>query len=61
MNVYGFCPKCGAPGKFRERRIDGNDICEKGHKYPSKSALINNKASAPIKDDAVFNEKFMTD
>lgn len=36
---YGFCPTCKAPGKARERRLDGNDVCENGHKYPSKSAL----------------------
>lgn len=36
---YGYCPHCGAPGKNRERRINGNDTCENGHVYPSKSSL----------------------
>ena len=35
---YGFCPICGAPGVSRERCIDGNDHCARGHVYPSKSA-----------------------
>lgn len=37
---YGLCPLCGAPGKTRERRLDGNDTCVNGHTYPSKDALI---------------------
>lgn len=37
--VYGYCPKCGAPGVMRERRLNGNDTCEKGHVYPSASAV----------------------
>ena len=36
--LYGYCPICGAPGYNRERRLNGNDMCEKGHKYPSKDA-----------------------
>ena len=36
---YGYCPKCGAPGKLRERRPNGNDTCQRGHSYPSKDAL----------------------
>lgn len=36
---YGFCPKCGSPCKTRERRIDGNDTCENGCVYPSKTAI----------------------
>jgi len=36
---YGYCPKCGAPGVQRERRLNGNDKCTKGHVYPSKDAL----------------------
>jgi hypothetical protein len=51
-NVYGFCPECNAPGKARERRINGNDICENNHSYPSANAL---------KDPVVEDEKFMTD
>ena len=38
-SAYGCCPQCGLPGKQRERRPNGNDICEAGHKYPSKSAV----------------------
>lgn len=36
--VYGYCPHCGAPGKSRERRLNGNDTCEAGHVYPTRSA-----------------------
>lgn len=35
---YGYCPECGAPGFSRERRRNGNDECEAGHVYPSKTA-----------------------
>ena len=35
---YGLCPICGAPGKTRERRPDGNDTCENGCVYKSKNA-----------------------
>jgi hypothetical protein len=37
--IYGYCPICGAKGKFRERRADGNDLCDNGCQYPSKEAL----------------------
>lgn len=41
MNApYGYCPRCGAPGVARERRIDGNDQCANGHDYPSSTALV---------------------
>lgn len=39
-NPYGYCPKCGAPGKKRERRPNGNDICENGCVYPSRDAVF---------------------
>jgi len=35
---YGYCPKCGAPGVSRERRVHGNDLCERGHEYPSTTS-----------------------
>lgn len=37
-STYGYCPICGAPGKSRERRLNGNDICENGHAYPSNDS-----------------------
>lgn len=37
---YGYCPKCRAPGKNRERRPNGNDTCMNNHVYPSSSAMI---------------------
>ena len=37
--VMPGCPECGKPGVSRERSINGNDTCEAGHKYPSKSAV----------------------
>ena len=35
---YGFCPVCGARGRMREQRLGGDDICEHGHRYPSRLA-----------------------
>lgn len=43
---YGFCPICGAQGKLRERRINGDDTCVNGHKYPSAKSL-NSRPEAP--------------
>ena len=37
--IYGYCPICGAKGKSRERRINGDDRCENDHVYPSSTAL----------------------
>lgn len=36
---YGYCPRCGEKGSQRERRPNGNDLCVKGHSYPSKEAV----------------------
>ncbi len=36
---YGYCPICGAAGKSRERRPDGNDVCANGHTYSSRSSI----------------------
>lgn len=33
---YGYCPICGKKGIARVRVLGGNDICESGHKYPSR-------------------------
>lgn len=49
---YGFCPQCGAPGEMRERRINGDDICKNGHKYPSRNALTATKSFLDCCDDA---------
>jgi len=35
----GWCPRCFAPGKSREKRPNGNDTCEHGHSYPSRWAV----------------------
>lgn len=35
---YGYCPECGALGKRRQRRPNGDDTCMNGHTYPSASA-----------------------
>lgn len=37
---YGRCPICGRPGIERERRLNGNDTCAGGHKYPSRVAIL---------------------
>ena len=39
-NIQGFCPRCGSKGVKRERRLNGNDICENGCTYPSKDAIM---------------------
>ena len=44
--AYGYCPKCGARGATRERRINGFDTCVEGHKYPSADSL-KHKPSEP--------------
>lgn len=44
---YGYCPHCGAKGKMRERRIDGNDVCENGHTYNSNYAKLYKKPESP--------------
>lgn len=44
---YGNCPKCGAAGKFRERRPFGDDTCENGHVYPSASAVLPPRPTPP--------------
>lgn len=38
-NFYGYCPICGALGVYRERRLNGNDVCGRGHTYASSQAL----------------------
>lgn len=38
LSPYGYCPHCSKPGVARERRADGNDTCESGHVYPSRSS-----------------------
>lgn len=37
---YGRCPHCGGNVVTRERRINGNDTCEDGHVYPSRSSIL---------------------
>lgn len=36
---YGVCPKCGGEVSLRERGLNGDDVCENGHKYPSRETL----------------------
>jgi len=38
VTMYGHCPMCGAKGVSRERRLNGNDLCESGHIYPSRDS-----------------------
>lgn len=35
--VYGFCPRCGAPGEMRDHK--GRDRCQNGHSYTSLEAV----------------------
>jgi hypothetical protein len=36
---YGYCPRCDAPVKSRERRPNGNDVCLNDHCFPSAYTL----------------------
>ena len=38
-NIYGKCPQCGANVVMRERRINGDDKCANGHKFPSSQTI----------------------
>jgi hypothetical protein len=40
-----YCPQCGAPGVYRERRQNGNDRCQNDHVYPSKESQNTPKRS----------------
>ena len=44
-NVYGYCPVCGGAGIARERRPNGDDRCEAGHRYFSSSAISSEEAA----------------
>lgn len=37
--AYGYCPHCHGVAISRERRPNGDDTCENGHKYPSRLTL----------------------
>ncbi len=58
---YGFCPKCGAPGKTRERRPDGNDKCSKGHSYPSKQAVPSSGGNVRHREASVLIDRTPSD
>lgn len=45
--MIGYCPMCGAEGRSREKRPEGNDVCEAGHSYPSRRALAERPGSLP--------------
>ncbi len=48
---YGYCPTCASPGKSRERRPGGNDVCMSGHTYPSNASVQRSQASSePVKE-----------
>lgn len=41
--LYGYCPRCGAPGVSRLAPTEGadkRDMCQQGHKYPSGEATL---------------------
>jgi len=46
---YGYCPQCGAVGKRRERRPNGDDMCANLHIYPSRTA-----APTPPREDGKY-------
>lgn len=39
--LYGYCPRCGAPGEMRDDR--GYDRCQNKHNYKSVEALAERK------------------
>lgn len=45
--TYGLCPYCGSAGKTRERRLNGNDTCERGHTYPSSQSVEVRRPDTP--------------
>ena len=55
MSAYGYCPRCGGLGMSRERRQNGNDRCENGHRYPSVSAVAN--PLLPVSADITAEEE----
>lgn len=44
-SAYGTCPLCGGKTISRERRLNGNDICENGHVYPSRMSVMSRPAT----------------
>lgn len=52
--VYGYCPVCGARGQQRERRPNGNDICERGHTYPTSDAVPVTEEQKDVKSKLVM-------
>ncbi len=58
--VYGYCPKCGAPGMMRSRCRNGDDICEKGCRYKSKSALPEPPKGPTMTDDTCKRKGIFT-
>jgi hypothetical protein len=46
--LYGFCPRCGAPGEMRES-IDGTgkDRCQRKHYYKSTEAVMSANLANP--------------
>lgn len=47
---YGYCPTCGGIVTMRERRINGDDICENGHRYPSSQSQKTPKKKSVTSD-----------
>ncbi len=47
---YGYCPKCGAKGSQRFRST-GTDVCENGHIYLSKTAVLQGGEEADDNDN----------
>lgn len=54
---YGRCVTCGAPGKTRERRPNGNTTCENGHTH-SSAAFDRHAASARKSVGLGFEDSF---
>jgi hypothetical protein len=38
--MYGYCPMCNGRVINRERRPDGDDQCENGHKFKTSLTMV---------------------
>lgn len=56
-NPYGYCPICGSPGKIRERRPDGDDLCKIGHRYKSSYAVSYKEACMIIRQYSAISDR----
>lgn len=59
--TYGYCPQCGGKVVSRERRPNGNDICENEHIYPSRNTVENSIKSSELTDEQIVSKAIRED